>query len=231
MKNIIEEKPTDEIHGRTLYNTLFVDDADIKEKKILDIGCGFGWMELSLLNRGAAKVTGIENTEKSLETARKYIEDERIDFQVGSAIDLPFEEDSFNTIIAWEVIEHIPKNTEGQMFSEANRVLKSGGTFYLSTPHSSFFSNIFDPAWWLIGHRHYGQGRLVKIGKENGFAVELLEIRGGWWEILSMLNLYIAKWIFRRRPFFKSFFNKKQDKEYEKSRGFAEIFIKFRKNG
>ncbi len=229
MRNIVEEKPTDEIHGRALYNTLFVDDEDIEGKNILDIGCGFGWMELNLSQRGARKITAMENTEESLATVKKYIDDEKIDFRVGSAIDLPFTEKTFDTVIAWEVIEHIPKNMETKMLSEIYRVLKPQGVFCLSTPHRSFFANIFDPAWWLTGHRHYTKGKLIKTGEAEGFAVERAETRGGWWEILMMANLYVAKWVFRRRPFFQNFFYQQLDREYRREKGFAEIFLKFRK--
>ena len=227
MINLSTDKPTDELHGRSLYNTKFVDEADIAHKNILDIGCGFGWMELNLLTRGAAKIIGTEMNEKGLESAKKDILDPRVNFVVGNALALPFSDNNMDTIISWEVIEHVPKETESKMFSEAHRVLKSGGAFYLSTPFNSFPSKIFDPAWWLIGHRHYSPEKLIAIAENNGFQLAKTETHGGWWEIMGINNLYIAKWIFRRRPFFINLFTEKIDAEYSREKGFTSLFLKF----
>lgn len=229
MRNLINEKPTDLLHGRTLYSIKFISDNDIKNKDILDIGCGYGWFELNSLQKDCKKIIGIELTEKDLKTAEKNINNEKIEFKIGSAINLPFENKKFNTIVAWEVIEHIPKNTENKMFIEINRILKDDGAFYLSTPFNNFFSKIYDPAWWLIDHRHYSRNKLIELGEKNGFKIEKIILNGGIWELLGINNLYIAKWIFRRKPFFEKFFNKKQDEEYKKEKGFTNIFIKFRK--
>lgn len=229
MKNLIGEKPTDQLHGRTLYITQFVADSDIKDKKVLDIGCGFGWLELNFLQRGAGRITGIEISEKNLETARKYIKSQKVFFRVGSAVDLPFESQSFDTVVSWDVMEHIPKNSETRMFQEVSRVLKGKGIFYLSVPYDSFFSKIFDPAWWLIGHRHYTKRKLISLAKENGYISDKIITNGGWWELLGINNLYISKWIFRRKPFFEKFINNKQDIEYKKEKGFTSIFVRFKK--
>jgi len=229
MRNFIEEKPSDPLHGRTLYSTKFVSDTDVKEKTVLDIGCGFGWFELDLLRRGVEKIHGIERTDKDLATAKKYIKDDRAEFGVGSATQLPFDDETFDAVVSWEVIEHIPRNTESTMFMEVKRVLKKGGTFYLSTPHNSFFSNICDPAWWLIGHRHYSSEYLTDLAERSGFLVCSVVLNGGWWEILGINNLYVAKWIFRRRPFLSNIMNKKMDAEYKKKRGFTNIFLKMKK--
>jgi SAM-dependent methyltransferase len=230
MKNIVNAKPSAELHGRTLYNAFFVDDSDIISKVILDIGCGYGWFELNSLKRNCNKVIGLELSEKDLQTAKDNIHDGKIEFVIGSAIDLPFEDNLFDTIVSWEVIEHIPKGAENKMFAEVGRTLKDGGTFYLSTPYDNFFSDVFDPAWWLIGHRHYKKESLISLAESSGFKAEKIVLNGGIWEILGINNLYIAKWVFRRAPFFERFFNEKQDKEYEKETGFTNIFIKFTKN-
>lgn len=42
MKNILSEKPNEILHGRLLASVNFVDDNDIKNKEILDIGFGYG---------------------------------------------------------------------------------------------------------------------------------------------------------------------------------------------
>ena len=83
MKNIVEEKPTDQIYGRAKFNTEFVSDEDIYNKQILDIGCGFGWFELNALKRGVSKIIGEEFSEKDLETANKHINEKKIGTEGG----------------------------------------------------------------------------------------------------------------------------------------------------
>lgn len=229
MKNIINIKPTEKLHGRVLYNAVFVDEVDIINKDILDIGCGYGWFELNAYERGCNKIVGVEISNEDLQTARQNIKNSKINFLVDNATGLSFKERCFDTVVSWDVIEHIPKGKESEMFSEASRVLKRGGVFYLSTPLNNIFSNMFDPAWWLIGHRHYKKNDLLKFADKFGFKLEKIVLSGGMWGILWINNLYIAKWIFRRKPFFEDFFNKRQDGEYLSGRGFTNIFVKFRK--
>jgi len=228
MKNILREKPTQDLHGRLLESVNFLSDADLIGKDILDIGCGYGWFELNILNRGVDKIVGIELSEENLETAKNNIKDKKISFGIGSAIDLPFGSESFDTVVAWEVIEHIPKGTEDLMFREIKRVLKDGGVLYLSTPCSSILSKIADPAWWLIGHRHYSQEKIRKLAQRNNFKEVEMKIKGRWWTIINILNMYFSKWILRRPPLFRNFFGRKIDEEYQKS-GFVSAFVKFQK--
>ena len=159
MKNITKVKPTEILHGRLLFSINFVSDLDIKDKKILDIGCGYGWFELNAIKRGCSNIIGTEITENDLQTAKENINNIKVQLKKGSAIDLNFHNKQFDTVVSWEVLEHIPKQTENKMFSEINRVLKNNGVFYLSTPFSNLFSDILDPAWWLIGHRHYKKNK------------------------------------------------------------------------
>lgn len=229
MKNIINEKPNYKLSGRLLASMQFVNNEDVKDKCILDVGCGFGWCELNFLSRGMRQMTGMEITEEDLNTARDNVRNKKIQFSVGSAINLPYPELSFDTVVSWEVIEHIPMKSENQMFAEISRVLKPLGIFYLSTPHSSFFSNIMDPAWWLIGHRHYSKDQLTFYAKKNGFEVIDVKIKGKWWTLFSILNMYISKWILRRSPLLGSVFERKDHKEYMSNGGFVNIFIKFKK--
>lgn len=229
MKNILNQKPNHKLNGRLLYSVNFVQDVDVKNKDILNIGCGYGWFELNVLNRGINKIVGMEISENDLKTAKENIQNERAEFKIGNATNLPFEDNSFDTIVSWEVIEHIPKNTEDEMFSEIKRVLKPDGIFYLSTPYRSFFSNVMDPAWWLIGHRHYSKEQLMKYANKNSFEMLNIQIKGKIWSLFASLNMYISKWIFRRRPIFQNYFIKKENFEYEKDDGSANIFVKFRK--
>lgn len=229
MKNVLNEKPNCELHGRLSFIANFTEDIDIKNKDILDIGCGYGWCELNLEKRGASKVVGIEISEDDLKTAKANITSDKIDFRVASATNLPFESESFDTVVCWEVIEHIPKGAEITMFTEVNRVLKNNGSFYMSTPFNSFFSKVLDPAWWLIGHRHYSKDFFENLAKETNFRIEKIELGGEWFELIGMLDFYFCKWILRRGMFFKDWFERKTDEEFLNNKGWANIFIKFRK--
>jgi len=229
MKNILSEKPAEKLYGRLRASVDFVADADLKNKKVLDIGCGYGWCEINFLKRGAKSITAMEVSEEDLNTAKKNLDENQLQFAVGSATAIPFPDNTFDTAVAWEVIEHIPKNQEVKMFAETCRVLKPKGIFYLSTPNRNFFANIFDPAWWLIGHRHYSKKDLTDHAEKNFFEVEKAAIRGGWWTLFGILNLYFFKWILRRKRMWEGFFLKKEDEEFKKESGFVNIFIKFRK--
>jgi SAM-dependent methyltransferase len=196
---------------------------------MLDVGCGYGWFEYHMLQRGVAHITGTERTDEDLSTARKDLTDPRAHFCVGSALQLPFGDAAFDTVVSWEVIEHVPKNTEPAMFREAYRVLRPGGSYYLSTPHSSLLCNIADPAWWLIGHRHYSVDRLRRLAEENGFEVLQTHVKGGGWSIMADLDMYVSKWVLRRRPVFEAFTRSKQGKEFSRNGGFVNAFVKCQK--
>lgn len=64
----------------------------VREKNILDIGCGVGALHLKLLQEGAAHATGIEAAEGMLEKAKEFSENlglkEKISYHLGDFVDL-----------------------------------------------------------------------------------------------------------------------------------------------
>ncbi len=225
MKNIAKEKPS-VLTPRLLGTINFVDLSDVQGKRILDIGCGYGWFEDFALKNNVKSVMGTEITDVDLKTAKKHIRDERAGFRVASAIKLPFKNSSFDTVVAWEVLEHIPKDTENTMFKEISRVLKKGGKLYLSTPYASWQSRFFDPAWWLIGHRHYTEKQLKSYALRNSFKISKVSVKGKWWSIVASLDMYISKWILRHKPVMENLTSDRSKKEYSSDSGFKNIYIK-----
>jgi len=229
MRNILKEKNLAKLEGRTKYSLHFINQDDIASKEILDIGSGFGWFEREALALNVKKIIGLEVSKDNLAISRKYIFNKRVIFKRGTALSLPFPDKSFDTIVAWEVIEHLPKGKEKKMLQEIYRVLKDSGILYLSTPNKTFWANIFDPAWWLIGHRHYSKKKLYKYTNNISFEILDFKIKGRWWAIFSILNMYFSKWVLRRKPLFENFFCKKEINEYMGRNGFVNVFIKLKK--
>jgi ubiquinone/menaquinone biosynthesis C-methylase UbiE len=229
VRNLLDQAPTRDLHGIHAHAARLA-AGELASRDVLDIGCGFGWFELLALDCNAASVVGLEPSEADLVTARKHVSDECVSFVVGSAIELPFADQSFDVVVCWEVLEHLPAGTESQAFAQFHRVLRPGGLLYLSTPYASLRARALDPAWWLIGHRHYSTDDLERLVRDVGFEVELLEVRGGGWLLASILDLYIAKWLFRRAPFFESAVNRRVDRELQRPTGYANCFLKARRH-
>jgi ubiquinone/menaquinone biosynthesis C-methylase UbiE len=233
MRNILDQGPApyEALTGRLRFSCDFVAGTDLRGKDILDVGCGWGWFELFAHARGARSVVGIEHTPADLETALRHVTLPGVTFKVGSATHLPFADHSIDTVVSWEVLEHIPKRTEPDFFREVARVLRPGGSFYLSTPAANPVSCAFDPGW-LIGHRHYTLRGIRSLGKAAGLDCEEAFGAGGPWEIASWWNLYVAKWVFRRPPFMESFIARRTDPEFtSKGRRLpTNVFARFRKS-
>jgi 2-polyprenyl-3-methyl-5-hydroxy-6-metoxy-1,4-benzoquinol methylase len=195
--------------------------VNLRGKSVLDVGCSGGWMIEEAFNQKAKGYTGIDINKDSIQVAqKKYPKGE---FKVGSAIEIPFEDKTFDVVMAFDVLEHIPKNTEKIMFTEINRVLKPTGSLILSTPQRSLVGTLLDPAWYF-GHRHYTEQLLKKYCKESNLKVRLITTGGKFWESFGLLNLYITKKIFKKDLLFKDLFEKHRSDEYKKP-GFVTLFL------
>lgn len=225
MKSLLkEDSPYGELTGFNAEVFRFVKPNYIKNKTILDVGCGFGWAELLFSKLDPKKMVGIDYSEGCLAVAKKF-KYPSCTFKIGNALHLPFKDNTFDTVISWEVLEHIPKHTEEKMFSEIYRVLKPGGHLFLSTQYRNFFSTILDPAWWLVGHRHYSQNDIKKFTKKSRLKIDELYVKGGFFAIFGILNMYISKWIFRRPPMFLPFFASQTEREFAQDNGIVNIFL------
>ncbi|MCD9853344.1 methyltransferase domain-containing protein [Epilithonimonas sp. JDS] len=112
------------------------------DDKILDIGCGTGNYTIALSEKGLDFI-GIEPSEKMLNEAKS--KSENVNWVLGNAEHLPFENKSFDSAIATLTIHHW-KNLENG-FSEVFRILKNEGQFLIFTSTSEQMKN-----YWL---NHY----------------------------------------------------------------------------
>jgi len=101
--------------------------GDLKGKKVLDVGCGDGRSFDDLLYAGG-ELYGVDISPEMLKLAKKR--HSNVQLYETDAINLPFEDDSFDVVTAFFFIVHI-KDLES-VFDEIYRVLKPGGSFILT---------------------------------------------------------------------------------------------------
>ena len=130
------------------YNSYFADRAsssfaqfgsmDLKNHHVLDIGCGLGANIDFLASIGAAHITGLDIRESQINSTKRmffstsYKMKEKLSFTVADAASLPFESNSFDSMIAADTFEHID-DLQNAM-NELARVLKPGGNLYAYFP-------------------------------------------------------------------------------------------------
>jgi SAM-dependent methyltransferase len=100
-------------------------------KRVLDAACGEGYGSRILADAGAASVTGVDVDERTVEHARSRYPG--AEFQVADVASLPFEDGSFDLIVSFETIEHVPEPE--RVLAEWRRVLAADGLLVISTPN------------------------------------------------------------------------------------------------
>jgi ubiquinone/menaquinone biosynthesis C-methylase UbiE len=110
-------------------------------KVVLDIACGEGYGS-HLFAQTAYKVIGVDIDEETISHAASKYQKENLSFIVGSVSDIPIVENSFDTIISFETIEHITENLQREFLHEVKRLLKKDGTFLISTPNRLFCGDV-----------------------------------------------------------------------------------------
>jgi ubiquinone/menaquinone biosynthesis C-methylase UbiE len=102
-------------------------------RDVLDVACGAGYGS-ALLARTAARVTGADLSQAAIEHARlRYASLANLDFRRADCAALPFADASFDVVVSFETIEHIP--AQDAFLDEIRRVLRPDGVVVLSCPN------------------------------------------------------------------------------------------------
>jgi len=107
--------------------------------KILDVGCGAGFLSNALAMKGYA-VTGLDLSEESLKVARKYDETGTVHYIGANAYSLPFPDATFEVVTCMDFLEHVDQ--PDIVVKEIARVLKPGGLFFFHTFNRNWLSYI-----------------------------------------------------------------------------------------
>jgi SAM-dependent methyltransferase len=169
----------------------------VRGRKVLDAACGEGYGS-ALLARSAASVTGVDISEASIEHARGRYRAPHLEFRSADCLNLPFDDDSFESIVSFETLEHLADHDS--LLREFRRVLAPDGFLLLSSPDKAEYSdrqqqrNEFHvrelyrdelealigshfPAYRLWGQKLMFQSAIWALDQEPG--VEILQEREG----------------------------------------------------
>ncbi len=136
----------DEFHTRGKEST--VEIANLAQLQphhnVLDVGCGLGGSARYIANQYGCSVVGIDLTDEYIDVANKLTEfvklTDKVSFQQGSAVELPFPSENFD--IVWT--EHTQMNIpdKEKFYGEMSRVLKPKGRLVF---HDIFFGDTSSP--------------------------------------------------------------------------------------
>jgi len=124
--------PVDEFHiGRREATAHAVGKLDLDAgARVLDVGCGIGGAARYIATHVGCQVTGIDLTPEFIAVARRLTEltglDGKISFECASALDMPFEDATFDAAITLHVAMNIPERAA--LYGEIARVVKPGAT-------------------------------------------------------------------------------------------------------
>lgn len=138
---------------------------DFQGKRVLDLGCGYGWHCQYAIEQGAAYVLGIDLSEKILHEAQKRHTSSRVTYLCSAIEDYEFAPDTFDIVISSLAFHYL--ESFGDICHKIHRCLAVGGYFVFSVEHPVFPAQgnqdwIYDkqghPLHWPVDH-YFTEGK------------------------------------------------------------------------
>lgn len=130
--------------------------GDLKDKAILDIGCGTGGHDRKLIELGAKSVLGIDISEKMIEEAKKETNSEKIEYQVLSMNNLDKIDKKFDLVVSSLAIHYV--EDYDNLCKKVYNLLNDGGYFIFSHGHpmdSAPILNNYENNFVIINDKKY----------------------------------------------------------------------------
>ena len=169
-------------------------------KRVLDLGCGYGWHCKYAADQGAAEVLGLDLSEKMISEAKRQNSDPAITYRVCGLEDYDYPESAWDCVVS-NLAMHYVENLDAT-FAAIHKTLVPEGLFLLNMEHPVFTAGvgqdwIYDAdgnaAYWPVDNYFYPGERLThflgcEVRKQhhtltqilmgllnNGFALEAVE--------------------------------------------------------
>ncbi|MGL5815503.1 MAG: class I SAM-dependent methyltransferase [Aeromonas sp.] len=131
-------------------------------RRVLDLGCGYGWFCRAVREQGAAETVGIDLSARMLTRAAELTRDEGIHYRQGDLSRLDLAGESFDLVYSSLALHYLPE--VAPLFAQIHGALGAGGSFVFSVEHPIFTCP--QPQGWLVD----GEGR--RSWPINGYQAE-----------------------------------------------------------
>ncbi len=143
-------------------------------KKVLDLGCGYGWHCKYAVECGASSVMGIDLSEKMIETAKEKNSHQKIDYRVCGLEEYDYPENTYDCVIS-NLVLHYVENLD-EIYTKIYRTLSENGIFLINIEHPVFTGGVnqdwvYDsdgkPLYWPVDdYFHPGMRQTHFLGQD-----------------------------------------------------------------
>ena len=119
---------------------------DFYKKYVLEIGCGAGTLATYMMPlEPYMRYVGLDSSSGMAKAASHF----GLKVICAESNNIPIQNDTFDYIFAFDVMEHIPKTSKSKTYTEIDRVLKQNGIMFINNPtspslHSAQVEHDFD---------------------------------------------------------------------------------------
>lgn len=161
-----------------------IEMAKRKGGRVLDLGCGSGWLSLELARNGL-EVVGVDASPDRIRIAEKFFKDNpykenfgKLKYVQGDINKVTFPEKYFDTIVVWDTLHHFP-NLD-QILVKFSRFLKQGGQFIVFDHIGNRYLKLADRIYRFFSTRRKEE---KIVAYEDLLGKEMLEIIGRYFKV------------------------------------------------
>ncbi len=145
----------------------------LEGKKVLDLGCGYGWHSDYFIRHGASKVVAFDSSIKMVERAKELFGDKNIDFSLSSIEDYEFPEMEYDLVFSNLVLHYVEELEP--VFRKIHDALVPGGVFLFNIEHPVFTSGVHqefvkneegDLCWPITDYFYQGERKMNFLDHE-----------------------------------------------------------------
>lgn len=113
---------------------------ELKGKRVLDLGCGYGWHSKYAVDQGAKEVLGLDLSPKMLEEALRWNWDDRLRYRVCAIEEYEYPENAWDCVISNLALHYVADLDI--VFQKIWRTLVPDGVFVFNIEHPVFTAGV-----------------------------------------------------------------------------------------